>query len=636
MRSLTANGYTGQLLRADLSHNKFSIDYPDEATLRKYIGGTGIGAKYLYDEVKPGVEWSDPDNILVLASGPLGGTSVKGSANFSVVTKGPMTNGAAATQANGYFGAFLRLSGFDGIIAKGVSRDWVYLYVHDGQAEFRDARYLLGKDTWETEDSIKKELGYSEHGMSVFSVGPAGENLVRFAALVGDRGHCAPHNGVGAVMGSKKLKAIAVARGKTAIRVKDKKKLTAVSNELQEIIKKDPAWSMVYKWGMLWTTPGSHRAGTSLVKNYLTNEFPLDEQSVNKFHADYIRANYHPKRNPCWACQINHCNLIKISEGPYAGFIGEEPEAESVAGWGFLIGNADVPSMIVLSNEGGRLGMGTNEASWVDAFDIEGYEKGILTIKDTDGLELNWGNVEALRELLRRIGRRQGLGSILAEGAMRAAQSIGGDAPQMAIYTLSGNTPRNHDHRLRWLEMFDTCGSNVGTMENDCIGGRLSLLGLSDFKNAPMAPLVPSFAPEEIPRLEAKSKGNFQFLDSLGVCKFNNPIYPGYLVEEVKAATGWEDFSWDEAVKVGLRTVNLLRAFNTRHGRQSDLEKPSPRYGSTPTDGPAQGVSIAPCWDNMLGVFYMEMGWDKATGKPLPETLQKLGLEEVSKQLWVT
>lgn len=635
MTSEIPGGYAGAFLKVDLTSRKFSDDRPDETTLRKYIGGSGIGARYLYEKVKPGVVWSDPANILVMATGPLGGTTVHGSGNFSIVTKGPMTNGATASQANGFFGAFLKFCGYDGVIIEGASKDWVYLYIHDGQAELRDARHLLGKDTWEIEDIIKKELGYSEHGMSVFGIGPAGENLVRFAAVIGDKGHCAPHNGTGAVMGSKKLKAVAVARGKNTVKVKDKERLTTTTNELFEIIKKDPGWSLVYKWGMLWSTPGGHRNGSSLVKNYQTNQFPISEENLNKFHADYIRAHYSPKRNPCWACQMNHCHIITISEGPYTGYVGEEPEAEAVSAWGFLIGNGDAASMIMLANEVDRLGMETNEAGWVVAFVMECFEKGILSARDTDGLEVTWGNVEAARALLYKIARRQGIGDLLAEGVMRASQKIGGEAPKMAIYTMSGNTPRSHDHRLRWLEMFDTAVSNVGTMENDCFGGRTQLLGLpAELKNAATIPLAPSYGPDDLPRMEAKTKGNFQFLDCLGVCKFTNPIYPDYLIKEIRAATGWEDFTWEEAAQIGLRTVSLLRAFNVLHGRKPEMEAPSPRYSSTPVDGPAKGISIEPVWDKMLDVFYKEVGWDKATGKPLPENLKKLGLEHVARDLW--
>ncbi len=217
-------GYTGKILRVNLSQRQTSIEDEDPAVLRKYLGGMGLAAKILYEEVPPGVQWSDPENRIIFGSGPLGGTRVMGSATFNVTTKGPMNEGPVATQANGYFGAFLRMSGFDAIIIQGKADNLCYLYIHDGQAEIRDGSRLTGKDTWETEDLIKDELGFAAQAMSVIGIGPAGENLVRFAAVVGDRGHVAGHGGPGAVMGSKNLKAIAVARGKGKIPVYDEKK----------------------------------------------------------------------------------------------------------------------------------------------------------------------------------------------------------------------------------------------------------------------------------------------------------------------------------------------------------------------------------------------------------------------------
>ena len=217
-------GYAGSVLKVNLTDSSIGQEKLDEATLRRYLGGTGLGAKYLYEGLPQVVQWSDPDNVMVWATGPMGGTSVPGSGTFSVVTVGALTNGATSTQANGFFGAYLKFSGFDAIVIEGASPKWVYLYIHDGTAELVDAEHLLGKDTWETEDAIKADLELSERGASVFGIGPAGENLVRFAAIVGDRGHVAAHNGTGAVMGSKKLKAIVAARGKSAVPVKDRKK----------------------------------------------------------------------------------------------------------------------------------------------------------------------------------------------------------------------------------------------------------------------------------------------------------------------------------------------------------------------------------------------------------------------------
>ena len=207
-------GYNGKILRVDLSKGTIKPEKSDETDRKNYVGGAALGIKYIYDEVPPSVAWSDPANRLYLGAGPLSGTRVAGSGSIAAVSKGPMTNGMASTQANGYFGAFLRFSGFDALILQGAAPDWSYLYIHDGTAELKSARHLLGKNNYEVDKLLREELKKGEHDLSVLSIGPAGENLVRFACIFVDMGHIASHNGVGAVMGSKKLKAIAVARGK--------------------------------------------------------------------------------------------------------------------------------------------------------------------------------------------------------------------------------------------------------------------------------------------------------------------------------------------------------------------------------------------------------------------------------------
>ena len=203
-------GYTGKVIHVDMTNERVSEEVLDREIPGMYIGGVGLGTKLIYDKVLPGVEWNDPDNRIVWGLGPLNGTRLAGSGTFCVVSKGPMTNLAASSQANGFFGAFLKMNGFDGIVVDGAAKGWRYLYIHDGIAELRDATYLLGKDTYETEDILRSELGNKQ--LSVCCIGPAGENLVRFAAIVANKGHVAGHNGLGAVMGSKKLKAIAVSR----------------------------------------------------------------------------------------------------------------------------------------------------------------------------------------------------------------------------------------------------------------------------------------------------------------------------------------------------------------------------------------------------------------------------------------
>ena len=211
-------GYVGRVLRVDLSREEITVEPLDQSILRKFIGGAGLGAKYLYDEVPPGVEWSDPENRLLFFSGPFGGTRYAGSGMIAIVSKGAMTHMAGSSQANGFFGTYLKFSGFDGVVIQGKAKEWSYLRIHDGTAEICDARDLVGKDTLETEDTVRAKLGKQ---CSVYGIGPAGENLVRYAAIFGDHGHVAAHNGLGAVMGSKRLKAVAAERGHQSIEVAD-------------------------------------------------------------------------------------------------------------------------------------------------------------------------------------------------------------------------------------------------------------------------------------------------------------------------------------------------------------------------------------------------------------------------------
>lgn len=605
---------SSKILRIDLDHEKIGTEEIDQVSLRKYIGGTGIGAKILYAEVPPGVEWNSPENRLIFAAGPLNGTPVAGSGGISIVTKGPLTNGATSTQAMGYFGAYLRFSGFDAVAFKGAAKKWVYLYVHDGIAELKDASHLTGKSTWETEDLIKKELGKKERQLSVFSIGPAGENLVRFAAIAGDRGHVAAHNGAGAVMGSKRIKAVAAERGKGSVQIADRERLLRLNKEMVEFGKtKDKLTPLIYKWGTSFLFNLYINTGVLPVKNLTTNLFP----DYYKFSGEYYRSRFEIKSHPCWACSTDHCNIVKVTEGPYTGYVGEEPEYECMAAWGPVIGQTDPGSAIMLSNTADQLGIDSNEGGWLIGLVMECYEKGILKKSDLDGLEMNWGNVENTKAMLHKIAHREGFGDVLAEGVMRAAQRIGGEAPNMGVYLLKGHAPRGHDHRARWGEILDAATSGTGTIET-----------------GPMAVADP-LSPELVVEMVAKKKVR-SFADSLVVCVFptmtmqSNEI--SHLVAMLNASTGW-DFTKEEALKMEMRVVNLLRVYNLRHGIGREVEMPSSRYSSAPVDGPVAGLSIRPHWGEMIGNYYKLMGWDK-DGRPLAETLRNVGLEDIISDIY--
>jgi len=622
MKGTHIYGYAGKILRVDLSNGDIIPETLDEALLRKYIGGVSLGAKFLYDEVPPGIEWSAPENRIFLGSGPLGGTKIGGSGTIIGVTKGALTHGGASSQANGFFGAYLRSCGFDAILLQGSAPRWVYLYIHDGKAELRDAAHLLGKDTFDTERLIKDELSKPVARTSILSIGPAGENLVRFALISSDMGHMLAHNGFGAVMGSKQLKAIAVKQGKHSIPLMDGDALSRLVKEIREETHSIKFYDHVSKNG---TVGGVARAiGIELpVKNYSTSIFAIDQDRLETYTSKSIREKFKVKGKPCWACNYDHGSIMQIPDGKYSGLSLEEPEYECMASWSSQVGITDVTATMVLANIVDRLGMDTNEASWVIGWVLECFEKGILTKKETDGITMTWGNSEAIMEMIRKIAHRQGFGNILAEGVMRAARYIGGEATNLAIHTLKGNTPRSHDHRNVWLELFDTCVSNTGTLEShkNC---RYEQLGLP--------PTYDPFDPETISTMEAKIKGAMMFEDCVGACRFNTATNLALLTEAVNAATGW-DLDIEEAMMVGRRGVNLLRVFNLRNGIGGELDAPSLRYGSTPIDGPAAGRGIMPHWDTMVQNYYHLMGWDEK-GKPLPETLSRLGLEDIIQDLW--
>jgi len=606
-------GYMGKILRVDLTTGRVWDEPLLPETAEASLGGTGLGVDYLYREVPPGVAWNDPANRIIMASGPLGGTPVAGSGTFSLVTKGPMTNLGVSTQANGFWAAYIKQAGYDAVILQGQSPRWVYLHIADGKAELRDATALRGKDTWEMEAAIRQDLGTTKR-LSVFGIGPAGEHQVRFAVVAGDQGHICSKNGCGAVMGAKRLKAVAVTRGQQAAPIYDKARLREAAKALLQDAKTAKG-GQLYKWGTGGAFSIHALAGSLPVRNYTTNVFPEHE----KMNAEYIRTHFEHRDKPCWACGLVHTKFMKVTEGPYAGHEGEEPEYECMAAWGPVIGNTDPGAMVMIADVTDRLGLDVNEAGWVIGWVMECYAKGLLTRNDLDGLDLHWGNVEAAKALLEKISRREGVGNLLAEGVKRASEQVGGEAAKLGVYVLKGATPRGHDHRAVWPEMLDTCVSATGTIQS---GARLTS---PTYFGQP--PISNPFSPWEVAGANAKLEGWFVFLDSLPICRFIS-INPHLTMECVNAITG-RGLTLSDALTIGRRIVNQLRVFDFRHGLDSSLEAPSPRYGSAPSDGPAQGKSIEPYFQWMKGFYFELMGWDPASGKPLPHTLKSLGLEKL-------
>ena len=596
------NGYAGKVLMVDLSRGSTEDIRYDEETLRMYLGGTALGAKILYNMAPRDIEFDDPRNVVFIGIGPLTGTSIGGSGSVSIVTKGALTDGATSSQANGVFGAYMKFSGYDGVILTGRAKDWQYLVLRDGKAELVDAEDIVGLDTYEVTDKLREIYGAKNRSASVLSIGPAGENKVRWAGTFLDHGHSASHNGTGAVIGSKRLKAIIAFRGSGRIDVYDQKKLFDISQEMY----KDVEYFRGTIGGVanMWK---SHSAALP-VKNYSTYEWGASPEEVDAFVENTLREKYQTERVPCWSCRLLHSTMFEIKEGVYKCVV-EEPEYEQMAAWGPATGITDVEATMMLSGLTDRLGFDNNEAGWLVGWVMEGMENGWLT-EEQVGFKTGFGDVEGVEKLLHMTASRIGFGDLLAEGVRRASMKLGGKAAEAAIYTQKGNSPRGHDHRDRWAEMFDTTVSNTGTIET-----HMSAMGPDA-----QGPANPMFISDEV----ARTKGLMQLEDSAVTCRFNTRMNHTKLAAAISAATGW-DMSPEEAWDIGRRAVNLLRAFNLQAGIGKESDRPSHRYGSTPVDGPDKGISIMPHWDHMLDNYYEKMGWSPE-GVPTKETLESLGV----------
>jgi aldehyde:ferredoxin oxidoreductase len=593
---------------------------PEE--MRTYVGGVGLGAKILYDEVPPEVGWDHPENRLVLATGPLAGLPVWGTGGLTVVTRGAGTDGGTSSQANGFFGAALKASGYDAIVVQGQAPRWVYLYVHDDQVEVRDAAHLVGKDTWETQDLLSRELGLSGHTLSVYGIGPAGENLVRFAMIAGDYGHVASKNGCGAVMGKKLLKAVAIVRGTRGLSAADPRGLIQAADDIAHDLKTDPSARSLYEYGTLPGVVNLHKLGVLPIKNYTTNQIP-EGVDFARWEAPRLRKGFDHRGHQCSACGMHHCHIHVLPSGPHKGERVDEPEYEGWSGAGWAIGLTDPVAVSWLNTRIDRAGVDVNEFGWLAGWVMECQEKGYIT-KEQLGFTLRWGDAEAANRLLQMVSRREGFGDLLAEGVKRAAEALGGPAQACAVYTMKGATPRGHDHRGRWDEMLDTCTASTGTLET---GNPVHPTEVGQPAR------INPFDGVAAARQAAGLLGRRHFEDSLGICAFTSRTRLENVCRALSAATGWH-YTVEESLRFGRRTAAILRTFNLRCGIGPDREYPSTRYGSTPVDGPAKGQAVMAQWERMLEVWYETVGYDRRTGKPLPETLQHLGLAWLAQDLW--
>ncbi len=618
-------GYVGKILKVNLSTGDIDEEgLPSDEVLRKYMGGWGLGMRYLYDSMPPGYSAADPQNPLVFMTGPLTGLRLPGANNITLVTKNFNTGYTASrSHTHGSFGTLIKAAGYDGLIITGKSDKPVYLWIHDGSAELRDASHLWGqKDSHETADVIKEELGNSK--ISVAAIGPAGENLCAGSMICNDENHAFSHCGVGAIMGAKNLKAIAVF-GNKPIPVVDPERVASMRKEWIRRMQ-IPGHFGWYQSKNNAIKKKDYRERASWFgfcgKNLLVNE--LKEFGLGLSQQEWIN-------KPCPRCPLNCSADIRITTGPHKGYLATPgPGGEPMEGAGAILGITEPGTYIYLNDLYDRFGIECSEVGCTMAMAIEAYERGLITKEDTDGLELEWGDGKVAEALLKKIVYREGFGDILARGIKRAAEHIGGDAPDFAV-NIKGTGMNLHDWRSAW-----------GTLFSQIVGGGISWPATS----VDVHSVEPDIGyPEQTgpfdwaaKPLEAAKAGMIKSMnDSSGLCMLVTWGIQGVFqltADSINAATGW-NVTRDELIEAGQRAMQLERAFNVRHGLEpADDWTVSARLIDPPNDGPAKGMSIKPHLVGMVKEYYRLMGWDEKTGKPSRATLERLGLDDVVKDLW--
>lgn len=609
-------GYWNKFIRVDLSKKTFSIESINEDILRKYLGGSGLGAKMLYDEVDVGADPLGPENRIYFFTGPFCGTNIPTSGRHAAVTKSPLTGIFAESDIGGSWGYELKRAGYDGIIIQGKAENPVYININDSQIEIKSADHLWGKDTYETDELLKNEIS---HDIQVMSIGPAGENLVRFASVMTDGkdaralGRC----GIGAVMGSKKLKAIAV-KGSKRVEVFDREGLTESIKKVAGGIK--DATVGMSKFGTAGGVIGHESYGNFPLGNWKVGRWPEGAEKISgqKMAETILVKNYR-----CKTCIIGCGRVVKIEEGPYKGVDGAGPEYETLGTLGGLCLIDNLEAIAYANELCNRYGMDTISTGGVVAFAMELYEKGILTNEDTGGLEVKFGSPEALIELIKMIAQRKGIGRVLGEGVRIAAREIGGLAEEFAMH-VKGLEPPAHDPRA-----YNGLGLSYATSNR----GACHLAGFTHgFERVFAMPELGYDKPHD--RLMVEGKGEFVakmqnlmgIFDSVKLCKFalNGGLKINTIIDWIKYVTGWEDYSFEELMKTGERIFNIKRLYNTKCGISRKDDTLPMRFLTLKRQGPGITVNL-PHLGKMLSDYYEYRGWSEE-GIPTESKLKELDI----------
>ena len=620
-------GYHGKILHVNLSGLTWEVETPPEEFYRKYMGGSALGMYYVLKNTPAHIDPFDPRNTLALTLSVLTGVAISGQSRLTATAKSPLTGAIGDSQSGGFFPAEMKFAGFDALILYGKADKPVYLWINEGEIELRPADHLWGKDTAEVETLIKAEL--DDKRIQILQTGIAGENLVRFAALISMANRANGRTGMGAIMGSKNLKAIAV-RGKMRPAVADKDGL----NDLARWGAKNFPDSDIYGMGLYGTaevTSSQDETGGLPTRNWHSGTFEGFGALDGKTMADTILK----ERDTCYACTVKCKRVVEVTEGDYkVDPLYGGPEYETVATFGSYCGIDNLPAVSLANQICNQYGMDTISCGATIAWAMDCFEQGILSKDDTGGMELRFGDAKTMTEMTRMIAMREGFGDVLAEGSALAAEKLG-KGQELVVAVKGQELPAHMPEVKRSLGLIyavNPFGADHQSSEHDPsyegYPDRMEQIGLMD----PQPNDVLNAAKVHFALI---TQYLYSALDSVNICQFVfGSSWHLYSLEQlrqlVELVTGWE-ISMQELLEVGARRLNLLRVFNAREGigRAEDKLPPKlfqPRVGGA-TDGIALDTQVL---EKAKDIYYQEAGWDVSTGMPTKARIGELGID------WVT
>ena len=610
-----ADGYTGKVLRARLTEETVSVEPLNREWAKEYIGGKGLGARYLFEELKPGVDPLSPENVLSIWTGPLVGTMVPLTSRYAVITKSPLTGTFLDTYAGGYFGPEMKYAGFDAVIMEGKAPKPVYLWLNDGKAEIRDAKNVWDKDMFKTEELLRAEVG--EKAARIAGIGQAGEKLSRIAGVTSDITRNAGRGGAGAVFGSKNVKAV-VAKGSLGVEVPKMDEFVKMAKDMfRKDVVDNPEHAGLVTDGTPIIVDMSQDASILPTNNWHSGQF----DGYQGIDSDALKKRVFVRKKACFSCGIACGSWAKVKDGPFKGASTEGPEYETLGLAGSNCGIRNIEAIVKFAEECDRLGLDTISAGAAIGFAMDIYEKGIITKEDTGGLDLKFGNEEAYAKMPEMIAERKTrIGNLLAEGTLLASREIGNDTEKLVIHAKGCDYPaydprgsigmalayatsdRGADHNRAWPVASDAYGD----------GDPWSTEGKAGICHD-----------EQIMK---SYKWSMIFCDFYGVSPENMAMY-------YTAVTGQPaDEAW--LVGVGTKVWNLVRAFNVREGFSKKDDVMPERMASEPLpSGKTKGKAVPQeAFDKMLAEYYELWGWDEE-GRPTRKTLEESGLGDIVDKL---